>query len=55
MFLVPQTHPAHVSVCFVVILCMQHAQRLDDAVIHDRDYDYDYFGFKVSIKCDHLE
>ena len=26
---------------------MQNAQRLDSEIIYDRDFDYDYFGFKV--------
>ena len=28
--------------------CMfQHAARLDSEIIYDRDFDYDYFGFKT--------
>jgi len=27
--------------------CMQNADRLDSEIIYDRDFDYDYFGFKV--------
>ena len=26
---------------------VQHSQRLDSEIIYDRDFDYDYFGFKV--------
>jgi ribonucleoside-diphosphate reductase subunit M1 len=26
---------------------MQNAARLDSEIIYDRDFDYDYFGFKV--------
>ena len=26
---------------------LQHSQRLDSEIIYDRDFDYDYFGFKV--------
>ena len=25
----------------------QHAERLDSEIIYDRDFDYDYFGFKT--------
>lgn len=25
----------------------QHASRLDSEIVYDRDFDYDYFGFKV--------
>jgi hypothetical protein len=25
-----------------------NAEKLDSAIIYDRDFDYDYFGFKVS-------
>lgn len=28
-------------------LFAQNAERLDSEVIYDRDFDYDYFGFKV--------
>lgn len=27
--------------------CLQNADRLDSEIIYDRDFDYDYFGFKV--------
>lgn len=27
---------------------VQNADRLDSEIIYDRDFDYDYFGFKVS-------
>ena len=30
-------------------MLVQHAQRLDSEIIYDRDFDYDYFGFKVSV------
>ena len=26
---------------------VQNADRLDSEIIYDRDFDYDYFGFKV--------
>lgn len=26
----------------------QHGDRLDSEINYDRDFDYDYFGFKVS-------
>jgi hypothetical protein len=26
----------------------QNAERLDNEIRYDRDFDYDYFGFKVS-------
>lgn len=29
---------------------MQHAERLDSEIVYDRDFDYDYFGFKVGRK-----
>lgn len=29
------------------LVLVQHAQRLDSEIIYDRDFDYDYFGFKV--------
>ena len=29
------------------VVLLQHAQRLDSQIIYDRDFDYDYFGFKV--------
>jgi hypothetical protein len=28
-------------------LLMQNAERLDSEIIYNRDFDYDYFGFKV--------
>ncbi|DBA70905.1 hypothetical protein WJX79_003848 [Trebouxia sp. C0005] len=28
-------------------IIMEHAQRLDSEIIYDRDFDYDYFGFKT--------
>jgi len=31
-----------------VPLCSQNVDRLDSEIIYDRDFDYDYFGFKVS-------
>jgi hypothetical protein len=32
---------------------LQNADRLDSEIIYDRDFDYDYFGFKVSLLlCD---
>lgn len=27
---------------------LQNAAKLDSEIIYDRDFDYDYFGFKVS-------
>jgi ribonucleoside-diphosphate reductase subunit M1 len=26
---------------------LQHAEQLDSEIVYDRDFDYDYFGFKV--------
>ena len=28
---------------------VQNADRLDSEIIYDRDFDYDYFGFKVTL------
>ena len=28
-------------------VCLQNAERLDSEIIYNRDFDYDYFGFKV--------
>lgn len=28
-------------------MIMEHAERLDSEIVYDRDFDYDYFGFKV--------
>ena len=28
---------------------MQNAEKLDSNIIYDRDFDYDYFGFKVGL------
>ena len=28
-------------------IIMKNAERLDSCIIYDRDFDYDYFGFKV--------
>ncbi len=30
-------------------LIMKHADRLNSAIIYDRDFSYNYFGFKVII------
>ena len=29
------------------VLLVQNAARLDSEIIYNRDFDYDYFGFKV--------
>lgn len=29
---------------------LQNAVKLDSEIIYDRDFDYDYFGFKVRLK-----
>ena len=29
-------------------MLLQNADRLDSEIIYDRDFDYDYFGFKVN-------
>ena len=29
-------------------LIMKHADRLNSAIIYDRDFNYNYFGFKVN-------
>ena len=31
---------------FTHSVIMRHAEQLDSAIIYDRDYDFDYFGFK---------
>jgi ribonucleoside-diphosphate reductase subunit M1 len=31
----------------MVLLLLQNTDRLDSEIIYDRDFDYDYFGFKV--------
>ena len=31
----------------LIVFCAQNADRLDSEIIYDRDFDYDYFGFKV--------
>jgi len=28
-------------------ICIQHSDRLESEIIYDRDFDYDYFGFKT--------
>jgi hypothetical protein len=28
---------------------LQNAERLDSEIVYDRDFDYDYFGFKVGV------
>lgn len=33
----------------VARLWLQNAEKLDSHIIYDRDFDYDYFGFKVSL------
>ena len=38
---------ANVKQCNFEVM-MQNADRLDSEIIYDRDFDYDYFGFKVS-------
>ena len=30
---------------------LQNAVKLDSEIIYDRDFDYDYFGFKVRPSC----
>ena len=32
-------------------LSLQNAERLDSEIIYNRDFDYDYFGFKVNHGC----
>lgn len=32
-----------------VALFLQNSERLDSEIIYDRDFDYDYFGFKVCL------
>jgi hypothetical protein len=40
-------------VCACVCVCAQNADRFDSEIIYDRDFDYDYFGFKVgAAACD---
>ena len=33
---------------------LQNSERLDSEIIYDRDFDYDYFGFKVSLNNCHV-
>lgn len=43
--------PSHVifpSPCPSPVLA-QNAERLDSEIVYDRDFDYDYFGFKVRL------
>lgn len=43
----------HDSPCLLLVLCAQNADRFDSEIIYDRDFDYDYFGFKVgAAACD---
>ncbi len=30
-------------------IIMEHKDELDSAIIYDRDFNYDYFGFKVHV------
>ncbi|CAI5998078.1 unnamed protein product [Closterium sp. NIES-65] len=39
--------PAPLIADDVYEIIMKHAERLDSEVIYDRDFDYDYFGFKT--------
>lgn len=32
---------------FLLHVHLQNAERLDNEIRYDRDFDYDYFGFKV--------
>ena len=32
---------------FLIVVSFQNATRLDSEIIYDRDFDYDYFGFKT--------
>jgi hypothetical protein len=38
-------------ILFAEALCVgaQNGEKLDSVIIYDRDFDYDYFGFKVRI------
>ena len=44
----PQTgEPAPLVSEDVHAIVMAHAERLNSAIIYDRDFEYDYFGFKT--------
>ncbi len=34
-----------------LLLVLQNADLLDSSIIYDRDFDYEYFGFKVCAHC----
>ena len=42
-----QKSPLISDECHQIIV--KNAERLDSVVIYDRDFDYDYFGFKVGL------
>lgn len=33
--------------CVNLCVDVQNGEKLDSVIIYDRDFDYDYFGFKV--------
>lgn len=36
-------------VIYLVYFPSQNAEKLDSEIVYDRDFDYDYFGFKVCV------
>ncbi len=42
------TSPEHINSC---LWMLQNADRLESEIIYDRDFDYEYFGFKVPCSC----
>lgn len=34
-------------------IIMKHSDRLNSAIMHDRDFNYNYFGFKVIVRYEH--
>jgi ribonucleoside-diphosphate reductase alpha subunit len=44
----PKTgEPAPLIAADVYDVCMEHADELNSAIVYDRDFDYDYFGYKT--------
>ena len=45
----PHSTPTSATPTFTCLprALLQHAERLDREIVYDRDFDYDYFGFKV--------
>ena len=39
----------HTALTAYTVCGLQNSERLDSEIIYDRDFDYDYFGFKASM------